>query len=80
MSFKDQIAPEGFIYVCHACGKTSKDRYGYNKKYPGETSYGWDASCYMYSKMYKKSQLEYDEFKKVSKINEEKDADDTSRI
>jgi hypothetical protein len=33
----DNIAPEGKIWVCGACGKTTKD------KYAGER--GWDESC-----------------------------------
>ena len=39
------IAPEGTIYVCGACGKTSEDRFGM----VGEHSYGWDESCMMNS-------------------------------
>jgi len=36
----DRIAPKDAIWVCGACGKTSKDRYG------GKTaSRGWDESC-----------------------------------
>lgn len=55
----DHIAPEGYIYVCHACGKTSVDQYGYSKEYP-ETSWGWDVSCTLNSALYKRSQLVYD--------------------
>jgi len=33
-----QIAPEGQVFVCGACGKTSNDRYG-------DPSSGWDESC-----------------------------------
>lgn len=36
------IAPEGSIWVCTACGKTSNDKYGD----PGS---GWDVSCMMNS-------------------------------
>lgn len=32
------IAPEGAIWVCGACGKTSKDRYG-------DAGSSWDESC-----------------------------------
>ena len=34
------IAPEGAIWVCGACGKTSDHLYG-----EGEKNYGWDISC-----------------------------------
>ena len=38
----DRFAPEGAIWVCAACGKTSKyDSYGID----GEHSRGWDESC-----------------------------------
>jgi hypothetical protein len=33
-----RIAPEGQIWVCGACGKTSKDRYG-------DRNSSWDESC-----------------------------------
>lgn len=33
----ENIAPEGKIWVCAACGRTTKDKYG------GER--GWDESC-----------------------------------
>lgn len=38
---QERIAPEGAIWVCAACGKTHKDRYGME----GEGSKGWDESC-----------------------------------
>ena len=34
----DRMAPNGAIWMCAACGKTSRDRYG------GEGS-SWDESC-----------------------------------
>lgn len=34
------IAPEGQVYVCVACGKRSRDKYGEQK-----ISHGWDESC-----------------------------------
>ena len=37
----DRIAPAGAIWVCAACGKTAKDRYGLE----GKHSFGWDESC-----------------------------------
>lgn len=70
----DRIAPKGKIYVCHACGKTSVDQYGYSKEYP-ETSWGWDVSCVLNSELYDRDQLEYDESGRVCKINpKEEDA------
>lgn len=37
-----RIAPAGAIWVCSACGKTSKDRYG-------DKNSSWDESCMMNS-------------------------------
>ncbi len=36
----NEVAPEGSLYVCMACGKTSKDWYGFQAISPG-----WDESC-----------------------------------
>jgi hypothetical protein len=38
---QNRFAPEGTIWVCAACGKTSTDEYGLE----GKASYGWDESC-----------------------------------
>jgi len=41
-----RIAPEGYVWVCIACGKYSiGDRYGENC----EVSIGWDESCILNS-------------------------------
>lgn len=36
----NQIAPDGQIWVCGACGKRSKDLYGEQA-----VNHGWDESC-----------------------------------
>lgn len=38
----NQEAPPGAIFVCHACGKVSSNRYGIDAT---EMSAGWDESC-----------------------------------
>lgn len=38
-------APEGAIWVCPACGKTTTDRYGQSE----DTMHGWDVSCSMHA-------------------------------
>ena len=40
----NKVAPEGMVYVCAACGKRSKDRYGDQK-----IDRLWDASCMMHA-------------------------------
>ena len=39
------IAPEGQLWVCCACGKTSPHKYGGDPA----TTRGWDASCMLNS-------------------------------
>lgn len=36
----NEIAPEGKVYICRACGKRSRDEYGFQA-----IDYGWDESC-----------------------------------
>lgn len=51
----NEVAKEGFLFVCHACGKTSKDMYG-----ELAISYGWDESCMLNCGKYSLSLLVYD--------------------
>jgi len=53
---KNKIAPEGKIWVCVCCGKTSSDLYGEAE----DTSKGWDASCVMNASLFDKKDLVYD--------------------
>jgi hypothetical protein len=48
----NEIAPEGKVWVCLACGKMSQDKYGNQK-----ISWGWDESCMLNSALYDKSDL-----------------------
>ena len=36
----NEVAPEGKVFVCVACGKRSRDRYGEQK-----IDFWWDESC-----------------------------------
>ncbi len=38
-------APEGQVYVCGACGKTSPTRYGFDDADRNVADPGWDESC-----------------------------------
>lgn len=38
----NEVAPKGKVYVCGACGKRSRDRYGFQK-----IDSRWDESCMM---------------------------------
>jgi hypothetical protein len=41
-------APEGSVYVCGACGKVSRWRYGVDDKNRNDATPGWDESCAMH--------------------------------
>jgi len=41
----EPIAPAGFVFVCLACGKTSRGQWG------TDSMPGWDASCKMNSSL-----------------------------
>lgn len=43
----NDVAPEGHVFVCLACGKRSKDRYGNQP-----LQRGWDVSCALNSDMF----------------------------
>lgn len=43
------IAPQGSIWACTACGKTSDHQYGEGEK----TMHGWDVSCSMHAVLIK---------------------------
>ena len=49
----NQIAPEGQVFVCGACGKRSRDRYGDQK-----IDRGWDESCMLNSFLCYEDKLE----------------------
>ncbi len=48
------IAPSGSVFVCLACGKTSRDIYGEQKISPG-----WDESCMLSSRIVREDKLVY---------------------
>ena len=60
MRLEPNIAPEGTICVCSACGKTSKDKTGIGKN-------GWDGSCFLRAILCKEGTLEYDKDGYVTK-------------
>lgn len=54
-------APEGQIWVCGACGKTSEWRYGFdNNNKNCVRSRGWDESCVMNSLLVRLVKCEFD--------------------
>jgi hypothetical protein len=62
----NKIADEGNVFVCLACGKTSKDQYGDEK-----ISSGWDESCMMNSREFAISRLVYSKSgQTVVKVND----------
>ena len=55
-----QIAPEGQVFVCGACGKTAKNLYG-DPHPQGDDSVptNWDESCVLNAVLCKEDSLEY---------------------
>lgn len=60
----NEKAPEGMVYVCAACGKVSRYRYGFapdNSDYDSTgrkySSAGWDESCMMNAELAKVADL-----------------------
>lgn len=58
----DPIAPEGQIWVCLACGKKTKNRFG--------SDGGWDASCVLNSRLAHEDSLILTGNNRVAKIKE----------
>jgi hypothetical protein len=61
-SFGNVVAGPGRVFVCHACGKRSYDRYGDQK-----VDSGWDASCVIHAVECLESSLEFSEHGRVTK-------------
>jgi hypothetical protein len=53
----NQVAGEGQVFICSACGKRSHDRYGEQP-----ISSGWDESCMMHSVLVIESSVILDRF------------------
>jgi len=51
-------APEGCIYVCTACGKTSHTRTGMDARGRNIGMPGWDSSCYSNSALIREADIE----------------------
>lgn len=69
-----RYAPEGKLWVCCACGKTSTDLYGdHNNPVVErvEISPGWDESCILNARLFPVGALVYDGAR-VVKVNASK--------
>jgi len=42
-------APDDKVWVCGACGKTSRTQYGFDKNDKNVCDRGWDESCMMHA-------------------------------
>lgn len=51
----NEYAPEGTVYVCGACGKRSRDRYGEQA-----LDRGWDESCMLNAVLCKSKPIFYE--------------------
>lgn len=65
------LAPEGHIWVCMACGKTSKTKYGFDQDNNRVAMRGWDVSCAINSQLFPESHIaERDQNGRVTKIDD----------
>lgn len=46
----NKLAPEGYVYVCRACGKVANNLYG-------DGTRGWDVSCTMNADLFREKDL-----------------------
>lgn len=60
-----QLAPEGCVWVCAACGKRSRDQYGEQP-----ISHGWDESCVLNSVLCREDHLVLNEFHRVVEVKD----------
>ena len=66
------LAPEGSIWVCMACGKTSKSRYGFDADNKNVAMMGWDESCMLNSRLIPEEKIvERDQGGRVTRIDAE---------
>jgi hypothetical protein len=63
----NEVAPEGQVFVCMACGKMSRDKYG-----DQQISRGWDVSCMLNSALFDETELVI-ENNRVTKIERKTD-------
>ena len=64
------LAPEGHIYVCAACGKTSKSRYGFDDHDRSVASHGWDESCMLNCALFREADVVRDERGRIVKVGD----------
>jgi hypothetical protein len=50
-------APEGMIYVCTMCGRTSETRYGFDEHERDVATVGWDEACMLHAILCSKQRL-----------------------
>ena len=63
-SIEAHAAPDGYMWVCAACGKLSKERTGSDP----DASYGWDASCFLNAVLVKEGDYELGADGRVCKL------------
>jgi hypothetical protein len=64
-SVGNRVAPAGYVYVCGACGKRSRDKYGDEK-----IDHGWDESCMMNSVLCREDALVFGDNGRVKSLKE----------
>jgi uncharacterized UBP type Zn finger protein len=57
------LCKEDEVWLCLACGKTSRTKYGFDTDGKNVCDHGWDVSCSMHSQLIKIEELK--DYKKV---------------
>lgn len=70
----NQLAPDGQVYVCGACGKRSQDRYGEKA-----IDLGWDESCVMNSFLCYEKSLKFGNNGRVRKAISVEEGDENEK-
>lgn len=66
----NETAKKGQVFVCHACGKRSKDKYG-----DEAIDKGWDESCMLNSVLCEEESIELKDDRVVKAVSVEKEID-----
>lgn len=65
------LAPAGKVWVCLACGKKSRTKYGFDKDNKDVADRGWDESCMLNSQLFEESRLVLDEDGRVQEVKDD---------
>lgn len=63
-----KLCAEDDIWVCGACGKTSRTQYGFDEANVSTAMRGWDESCMLNAILVKKAKCVFEESGRVRRV------------